>query len=288
MRSLVLSGGSSKGAWAAGVIKHLLGDLQIHYGSLHGVSVGAINASFLAQFPEGQEKVAAQQMEDLWLSLDTDKIYTRWKPFGRFHVLWMSSFYNSQPLMDLIREHIKLDKIRASGKQVDVGATSLSTGKYYIANQDDDDFIDFVIGSSAFPCLLCPIKIRDQLWMDGGCQELSPVRAAISSGATEIDIITTSPDIANKEFIHKPNIIDIVKRTVDLSTDKILDNDINRVLVHNRLAEAGVPGSKVIKLNIFRPHYNLTKDLLDFSPEKLKEMFEKGYKDTVANYKHIV
>jgi NTE family protein len=288
MRSLVLSGGSSKGSWSAGAIKHLLGDLQIHYGSLHGVSVGAINASFLAQFPEGQEKDAAKQMEDLWLSLNTDKIYTRWKPFGRFHVLWMSSFYNSQPLMDLIREHIKLDKIRTSGKQVDVGATSLSTGKYYVSSQRDDDFIEFVIGSSAFPGLLCPIKIRDQLWMDGGCQELSPVRAAIEAGATEIDVITTSPDITNKEILHKPSIVDIFKRTVDLSTDRILDNDINSVLIHNKLAEAGVSDKAVIKVNIFRPHYNLTNDLLDFNPKKLKEMFEKGYKDTVANYKHIV
>ena len=279
MRSLVLSGGSSKGSWASGVIKHLLGDLQIHYSSLHGVSVGAINAAFLAQFPEGKEKEASKQMEDLWLSLDTSKVYKRWKPFGRFHVLWKSSFYDSQPLMDFIREHIKLDKIRASGKYVDVGATSLSTGKYYVSSQDDDDFIEFVIGSSAFPGLLCPIQIRDQLWMDGGCQELSPVRAAIDAGATEIDIITTSPDITNKEVLHKPSIVDIFKRTVDLSTDKILDNDINRVLIHNKLAEAGVSDKTVIKLNIFRPHYNLTNDLLDFNPIKLKMMFDRGYAD---------
>jgi len=137
--------------------------------------------------------------------------------------------------------------------------------------------IDAVIGSSAFPAMLTPIKIRGQWWFDGGTKELSPIRAAIDFGATEIDVITTSPEIRDKKFIKNPSIIDIFKRSMDLSTDKILANDIERALMYNKLAVAGLTERKEIKINIVRPDRNLTEDLLDFDPKKIKEMMELGY-----------
>ena len=85
MRALVHSGGSCKGAWATGIIQHLLGDRQIHYSGLAGCSVGAINCGFLSIFPEGQEKEAALNMKEWWLKLDNSKIMARWKPFGKLH-----------------------------------------------------------------------------------------------------------------------------------------------------------------------------------------------------------
>jgi hypothetical protein len=41
---------------------------------------------------------------------------------------------------------------------------------------------------------------------------------------------------------------------------------------------------KYVKLNIIRPENNLIEDLLDFRPEKIREMMEKGYKDAVVKY----
>lgn len=37
-------------------------------------------------------------------------------------------------------------------------------------------------------------------------------------------------------------------------------------------------------MNIIRPNFNLTEDLLDFNPLKLKEMAERGYHDAKSKY----
>lgn len=285
MKALVLSGGGSKGAYQTGALKYIIGELNTTYDILCGVSVGAINVAFLSMFKAGEEQDAIQLLHDLWLGLDTTKIYKRWFPFGRWHALWNKSFYDSSPLDKLLRGHLSLEKIRASGKEVSIGTVSLSSGKYTIFDQRSDYFIDAVIASASFPAMLTPVKFLGQLWADGGVKEISPIKRAVDMGADEIDVIITSPQTRVKRFIENPTTVDILKRSLDLSTDKIMANDIEKVHMHNKLAEAGFSDYKYVKLNILRPDYNLIEDLLDFSPEKIREMMEKGYTD--AKYKYM-
>jgi NTE family protein len=286
MRALVLSGGGSKGAYQAGALKYILGELSVVYDVFCGVSVGAINCSFLSMFHGGEEAKSGNLLADLWNQLDNSKIYKRWFPFGRWHALWNKSFFDSSPLHTLLKSHIDLDKIRASGKKVNVGTVSLSSGKYTIFDQSSDHFIEAVIASASFPGMLTPVKFLGQLWTDGGVKEISPIKKAMEMGADEIDVIITSPQTRIKHFIENPTTVDILKRSIDLSTDKIMANDIEKIQMHNTLAEAGLADYKYVKLNILRPDYNLIEDLLDFRPEKIKEMMEKGYKD--AKYKYTM
>lgn len=284
MKALVHSGGAVKGAWCCGVIQYLLNDLQIDYDIYTGTSVGAINASFLAMFPSGEEKEAAALLKKWWLHLDTSKIYKPWPFWGKVATIWQKSFYDSSPLHKIINTNVSLEKIRKSGKKIAVGALNLHTGKYTLFNQDNDCFIDAVLASSAFPAMLSPVKINNDLYIDGGMKTLSPIKAAIEMGATEIDVITTSPDIRDKNFIENPNIIDIVRRAFDVSTDKILSNDIELAQMYNELAKAGISNKKVIKLQIFRPHYNLIDNVLDFNPQKIKGMIALGYENAKSQY----
>lgn len=285
MRALVLSGGGSKGAYQCGALGHIIGNLKVKYDILCGVSVGAINCGFLGQFSEGEEKESIERLTYLWDRLDTDKVYTRWHPFGRFHAIWQPSFYNSDPLFHLVKGCIDLEKIRSSGKQVRVGAISLSSGKYTIFGQDHDSFVDAIVASASFPGMLKPIKIGDQWWADGGVKEITPIKAAIELGATEVDVIMTSPETRVKFFTEKPSIVDIVKRVIDLSSDKIMSNDLEKAIMYNKLAGWGDPDRKNIKINLIRPHHNLIEDLLDFSPKKIQEMMKKGYDDASSLYK---
>lgn len=281
MRAVVLSGGGSKGAWMTGVLQHLLGDKQIKYDILCGVSVGAIIAAFIAQFPIGNEFEASSKLYEMWRGMDNSKVYKRRFPFGKFHALFNDSFFDSSPLRKLLNENINIDLIRSSGKKVNVGTVSLSTGKYTIFDETSDHFINAVLASASFPGMLESVKFLDQLWTDGGIKELSPLKQAIELGATEIDVIITSPENRIKRFSEKPNTIDVLKRAMDLSTDKIMANDIEKVEMHNKLAAAGIGNKKHVKLNIYRPKYNLIEDLLDFSPNKIKIMLENGYKDCI-------
>jgi NTE family protein len=284
MRALVLSGGGSKGSYQAGALKYILGEKGVTYDALCGVSVGAINVAFLAMYKPGQELESSIRLSSMWSRLDNSKIYKRWFPFGRWHAIWKKSFFDSSPLHNLLKSEIDLDKIRESGKQVSVGTVSLSSGKYTIFDQTSDHFVDAVIASASFPGMLTPVSFLGQLWTDGGVKEISPIKKAVELGADIIDVIITSPAVRTKKFIENPTTVDILKRSMDLSTDKIMANDIEKVEMYNILAQNMLTHKKYVKLNIIRPENNLIEDLLDFRPEKIREMMEKGYKDAVVKY----
>ena len=284
MRALVLSGGGSKSAYSVGVLQHLLGNLEIKYDAIVGVSSGAICAAFLGMFSHGYEKESIDALSKIWLSLNNEKIYQRWNPFGRFHVLWKLGFFDNSPMKDLIRDSISLEKIRLSGKNITVGTVSLTSGKYTNFDQNSDDFIGAVISSAAFPVMFEPVMIGNQLWSDGGIKSISPIHTAIMLGADQIDVIATSPETRDKRWIDKPSIIDIIKRSFDLFTEKILSNDIEKAILYNKLASVGLTEKKCVQLNIIRPDYNLIEDLLDFHPTKIAEMIQKGYHDAKLKY----
>ena len=284
MRALVLSGGGSKGAYQVGALKYLLGEKRVVYDAMCGVSVGAINVAYLAMFKAGQEIESSQILSSMWSKLDNSKIYKRWFPFGRWHAIWKRSFFDSSPLHNLLKNGISLEKIRESGKHVNVGTVSLSSGKYTIFDQTSDHFIDAVIASASFPGMLTPVEFLGQLWTDGGIKEISPIKKAVELGADIIDVIITNPQTRIKKFIENPTTVDVLKRSMDLSTDKIMANDIEKVEMYNKMAQMGITEKKYVQLNIVRPDLNLIEDLLDFRPEKIQEMMEKGYNDAKSKY----
>lgn len=284
MRALVLSGGGSKGAYQVGALKYIIGDLRTQYDAFCGVSVGAINCAFLSMFTSGFEEESVAKLVSIWSMISTASIYKRWFPLGRWHAVWRKSFYDSSPMHHLLKTNLDLDKIRCGKKSVNVGTVSLSSGKYTIFDQNSDHFIDAVIASASFPGMLTPVEFMGQLWTDGGVKEISPIKKAVELGADVIDVIITSPQTRIKKFIKNPTTVDVLKRSLDLSTDKIMANDIEKVEMYNKLALAGYSDRRVVKINILRPDFNLIEDLLDFSPDKIKDMMEKGYEDAKSKY----
>jgi predicted acylesterase/phospholipase RssA len=283
MKALVLSGGANKGRYQSAVIKYLLQDLKIDYNIFAGVSVGSLNCSFLAQY-EDQVK-ASNDLETLWNSINNSKIYKSWFPFGPLHAIWKKSIYDSSPLRKLISDNISLEEIRKSGKTVTTGTVSVNSGKYTTFDQTSDYFIQAVQGSCAIPGLMQPVDFIGNSWLDGALKTHSPLETAIKYGADEIDVIMTSPEIRVPFFKEDPNIVDIIIRALDLATDKIMSNDVEKAINYNRLAELGYQGKKKIKLNVIRPKFNLTQDLFDFSPNNLNRMGALGAIDAREQYK---
>lgn len=287
MRALVLSGGGSKGSFQVGALKYILGELKVSYDVFCGISVGALNSAFLSQFKDGEEQKSVEELNKLWERVDTPKIYKRWFPFGIFHGLWLSSLKNSRPLLNWIESELDLNKVRSSGKICQVGAVSLTTGEYRLFDQNYIEFHKAVAASSSFPGYLIPIEMEGQLWSDGGIKEITPLQAAIDLGADEIDIIITSPKADTSLFDKNPNAINVLKRTLDLMSDEIITNDIDKALLYNKLVQANLaPDKRYLKINIIRPEKNLIDDSLDFSPPKLKEMMDIGY--SMAKSKYIL
>lgn len=280
MRALCLSGGSCKGAYEIGSLQHLILNLDRQYSSLHGVSVGALNCSFLSMFPKEQEKEAFQQLLDFWLTVDNSTVYKRWFPFGKLHALWEKSLFNSQPLIDLIHKKLDLNTIRKSNRKISVGAVSLTTGNYRSFTPDDDSFVDGVLASASFPVGLKPILIENELYTDGGVKHITPLTEAINFGATEIDMILCSPEQTTAPYDNNSSTLKLALRSAELMSDEIINADLKIANLYNKIALLDKNSSKrFVQINILRPKADLVANSLEFNPEEIREMIKKGYED---------
>ncbi len=73
--AIVLTGGGARAAYQVGVLRALARRLpNARFPIITGVSAGAINASFLAAHPGSMEE-AMEDLKDLWLGLDIDKVF---------------------------------------------------------------------------------------------------------------------------------------------------------------------------------------------------------------------
>lgn len=295
MRALVLSGGGSKGAYEVGALKYLLGNLKVDYDLFAGVSVGAINAAFLAMYPAKMHPGlcggsgpawSVRQLESMWDGMDNSKVYRNWfLPY--ISALWKPSVYNSAPLQELIRDELRFftDEVNASGKKLRIGATGLDTGEYRVFDETYSDVPGAVLASSAFPGMLTPVKLDGQLWADGGIRSTTPLAAAIQAGATDIDVVLCSPSKdPSTAFTGKTDALSVGMRAIDLMSDQIEDNDLKVCQVKNdvnRLAPAGLLPPRYINLRVVRPNKVLVKDPLDFSPNVLASLRAQGYADAI-------
>jgi len=283
MNALVLSGGGAKGAYQVGVLKRWMGEQGRDYDAICGISVGAINGAYLAQFSKGNPKAAADALEKLWNRVDNSNVKRSWFPFGVLGSILKPSVYDSRPLQDWIKRELRTDQVARSGRQLRVVAVSWNSGEAKVADQSTSDLASWVIASSAFPVMLTPINIGGQLWTDGGLRSVTPLGEAIRLGATEIDVIMCSNPFAADPFdaLGKAAIPALALRAVDILTDQIMRADLEICGLKNDLARAGGP-HRHVKLRLLQPSRPLTSDSLDFDPSNLREMMRIGYADADA------
>jgi NTE family protein len=281
MKALVLSGGGAKGAYQVGALKYLLSEKKIQYDIICGVSVGAINASFLAMFPKGQEAESWKQLNELWSGISTKTIYKNWFPLSYIEALWKPSVYDSSPLADMIKNHLDGNRIKTSGKLLRMGATGLDTGKYHIFDENYPNLPGAVLASSAFPVMFLPIELEGQLWSDGGLKNITPLKAAIEAGATDIDVINCSAvNDPSSSFKSDNNAINIALRGLSLMCDQITASDMKICDLVNQLVKAGVaPDKKLINMRVISPITNLPQSSLNFDQPNVQAMITAGYAD---------
>jgi NTE family protein len=283
MRGLVLSGGGANGAFEVGVLRHILGELQIHYEVICGVSVGALNGAVLAQYQQGQEKEAFEHLATVWEQVNRDKdIYRKWCHGLLWHlpVLWHKSIYSTKPLQKIVEEHVALVQLRTSGKQFRVGAVCWNTGEYRLWNQVHGTIKEAILASSAFPVFFEPIKIEGAWYTDGGLRDITPIKAAIDAGCDRIDVIQCGKAYT-EPVTGMPKVLKQIQVCLDIVLNEIDRNDYEKAVMVNRLVEAGASDKKLVELHRIRPASSLG-DSLDFGREKRERNNALGYDLAVA------
>lgn len=278
MRALVLSGGGSKGAYQVGVLRKWLYEDHIEYDAFCGVSVGAINSAFLAQYPTSTQK-AWTGLADAWAAVTPKSVRKRWCPFGALSSLWKKSVYNSEPLQEWLNSALSPDRIAASGKKLRVLTVSWDTSRVHVATELDKNIVDRVVASSSFPVMLSPIKIAGEEWTDGGLRNITPLGEAIRMGADEIDVVMCSNPNILEPFDQKSAALPgRALRALEIMTSQIEESDLRICGYKNDLAEL-VPKYKKVKIRLVQPSGILVEDSLGFEQVDIQRMIATGYAD---------
>lgn len=189
------------------------------------------------------------------------------------YVPWFSlkrtkSIYKTDPLKKIVKKYLDLNKLKTSDKQLRVGAVSYETGEFKSGKETDDNIVDWVIASSAYPVFFPMVEIDGQHWTDGGVVNVASLYEALELGAEQIDIILCSPlDAGSEEGLGLPTQLE---RTLELMGSEILSNDITICKSH-------------ANVRIFMPSKAIDYSPLTFDPKKIKETYELG-KEAAKKY----
>lgn len=313
-RALVLSGGGAKGSFQIGVMEELILNRGLDFEILCGVSVGALNASFLAQAPfdPNHSDVSLQNLKKAFITLrrlwleeieGNESVYLKRPGADAGIVLGADSIYDPEPLKRLLKKYLSLKSLRRSKRVLKIQYVSLESGELKTANHKSPKIVDYVLASGTMPYYFPPVKIKKEHLADGGIRDITPLGQAFQAGAEAIYVIYASPfHVEPQSFLEswagmKINAFTYLGRAVELMVNEIYRTDIEGAKRLNTLKEnweklKGLlpehPSRKKIEKALkkvrfapiveIKPERYVIRDALDFSPANLMENYQYGKK----------
>ena len=271
---LVLSGGGAKGAYSVGVVSAMK-HLGIEPDVVSGTSSGALIASMVVA--DDQEKLV-----DIWRNLTANQIYSRmWRITFLLSFLgnYTYPFFSSQPLNQLIKRSVDVEKVRKSSKQLIINSFNLTLGKLVRFYNDFHDIHLALLASSSIPLVFPPVKIDAHLYVDGGVTDNYPLKSAIQNGAEKIYIVINfRPENLSKRRIR--NNLAMALRVMDAAQYDNLLADVEHVRQINQMDPDGK--YKFLEIITLQPSRSLEMNPLEFNNSfKLNRAIDLGFHDTI-------
>lgn len=227
--ALVLSGGGARGAYEVGVLWYVFDELTRLRGAppridiLSGTSVGAVNACYLAAHL-ADPVLGMRRLVELWTTVEISRVLG----FGPTQLLNIprvllggggdgKGVFDAQPMKDLVHREISWRALsRCLRRQqlcaLSISATEVSTGRTVVFIQTSPEWAtpaapprcvyraerigpQHALASAAIPVLFPPVRIGNELFVDGGLRQNTPISPALRLGATHVFAIGTSREI---------------------------------------------------------------------------------------------
>jgi NTE family protein len=228
--AMILSGGGARGAYEVGVLWYVFDDLSRMRGApprldiLCGTSVGAVNACYLAAHL-ADPVLGMRRLVHLWSELQiTSVLGFGARQFAGIPRLLMgggnvgTGLFDVKPMADLVQREISWRAVARTLRKrqlraLTISTTEVSTGRTVVFMQTAPDvavpptppprtlFKSDLIGpqhalaSAAIPLLFPPVRIDDELYLDGGLRQNTPIAPALRLGATHIFAIGSSREV---------------------------------------------------------------------------------------------
>lgn len=228
--AMILSGGGARGAYEVGVLWYVFDDLARMRGApprldvLCGTSVGAINACYLAAHL-ADPVLGMRRLVHLWSELQI----TRVLGFGARQMAGIprlllgggregTGLFDVTPMAELVQREISWRALARTLRKkqlraLTVSTTEVSTGRTVVFMQTAPD-VDIpqtapprtlfradhigphhALASAAIPMLFPPVKIEEELYLDGGLRQNTPIAPALRLGASHIFAIGSSREV---------------------------------------------------------------------------------------------
>ena len=227
--AMILSGGGARGAYEVGVLWYVFDELARLRGSapridvLSGTSVGAINACFLAAHLL-DPMLGIRRLVDLWSEIEI----TRVLGFGFRQVVSLPrialgggadshGLFDVRPMASLVQREVSWRAVARSLRKrhlhaLSVSTTEVSTGRTVVFIQTAPDVeippppprthfrLDHIgpehaLASAAIPLLFPAVRIDDELYLDGGLRQNTPIAPALRLGATHVIVTGSSREV---------------------------------------------------------------------------------------------
>lgn len=279
-RILVLSGGGSHGAYQVGVLKRLI-EVGKSWDVIAGVSVGALNGTYLAMHNKQDIRAGIAELESIWLGIKgTEDVIKPWAPwiFNYIPAYFIGALNSTKPLLKIIQSKFNEEALRASDVDMRVGTVALCDGKFHTIKKDVKDFHLWVLASSSMPVVMPPVKLNGDKWVDGGVRNQTPlvsimdvVKDCADRGeAVEVDVILTGPthaEVLREKPENVRNLMQIALRCAQIAIDEIYLTDMELL-------------KGVVNVTIYEPSTILI-DSMEFPPLSIRTMIQTGYEETL-------
>lgn len=289
-RSLVISGGGSKGAFAGGLIQKLY-ECGYTWDKFYGSSTGALLNTLTPIYD-------FESLKNIYTNVNNKDIFNK-PPFSQkgkikySRSLWRTitgkkSIGEAKNLHELIKNTYTVNThhdILSKGKTICICVTDYTNGKIeyaYNHNHDYDNFVLFTLASASVPVAMDLVKIHGNEYLDGAVMEHVPLQRAIDDGADEIDVVILRPNYSEVEMFWKSkNIFNVILRSVQLMMKEISESDVIIGKLKNKLG-------KNVVVNLFYVPQDLEGNSLIFDPVVMKGWWEAGYNSDIPTYSETV
>jgi len=285
MKTLVISGGGSKGAFAGGIAEYLINDCCSNYEMFVGCSTGSLLLPHLALGKIDKIKqIYTSVNQDSIFSICPFKIKKTSKGFetkiNHFNTLrtflkGSATFGESENLRTLIKESITQEEftnLSTLEKKLIFTVSNLTLDKteYIHSNQCNyDDFCDWAWASCNYTPFMSLFTKNGFQYADGGFGNFIPILYAIENGATDIDVIILENEETTNTTYKITNAFSLLFRTFKFMNGQNYTKDI--------MIGKLVGLNKMVNINFYFTPRQLTDNPLIFDTAQMTQWWQEGY-----------
>jgi NTE family protein len=183
--AFVFAGGGSYGAIQVGMM-HSLAARGISADMVVGSSVGALNGAYYAGDPTLK---GVLQLETIWRGLTRHDVFpVTWRTLLGF-LRRRDFLIPHDGIQKLIDDHLPYRNLQDAELAVHIVATDIVTGDSVVLSEGSA--AQAIIASTAIPGAFAPVPYKNFYLADGAISSNTPIKIAISKGATRLIILPT-------------------------------------------------------------------------------------------------